>query len=244
MPTNQTNANDNRFEVHSDEMQEIIGRVPHWLLRWGTVVIFGVILMLLFTSHSVRYPDILSAQALINSREQPQKIVWWITEPGVTYQTHVNDGQHVQVGDTLVTEMDATKNVKKAIKARVKGQTYLLKGIENNPKAVMLLIVPPASDYEVQLKLPGKGAGKVKVGQRVLIKLDAFPDREFGFLEGQITGIVPVSMDNHYRANVKMVRGLVTNTGNVLPAQPLLQGTAEVMLDDKRLFNRIFETIL
>lgn len=244
MPTNQVNGNNSRFEIHSDEMQEIIGRVPHWLLRWGTVVIFGVVMLLLFTSHSVRYPDILSAQALINAREQPQKIVWWITEPGVTYQTHVGDAQHVRVGDTLVTELTASNQQKKVIRSKVSGQTYLLKGIENNPKAFMLLVVPPANEYEVQLKLPGRGAGKVKTGQRVLIKLDAFPDHEFGFLEGRITGIVPVSMDNHYRANVKMVRGLVTNTGNVLPAQPLLQGTAEVMLDDKRLFHRIFDTLL
>jgi hypothetical protein len=43
---------------------------------------------------------------------------------------------------------------------------------------------------------------------------------------------------------VTLTKGLMTNTGHTLPVQPLLQGTAEVMLDDKRLFERIFSTLL
>ena len=241
MPANPVN---NRYELHSDEIQEIIGHVPHWLVRWGITVIFAVILLLLLTSHTVRYPDMLTAQALINAREQPQKLTWFLTDPNVVYRPHVGNAQQVRVGDTLLSELDGNRKVVTPIRAKVSGRTYLLKGIDNNPKAFMLLVVPLVTNYEVQLKLPVKGAGTVKAGQRVLIKLDAYPNHEFGFLEGYITGVVPVSLDNHYRANVKLARGLVTNTGNTLPVQPLLQGSAEIMLDDKRLIQRIFNTIL
>ncbi len=243
MPVEQIQGLNNRHDSYSDEMQEIIGHVPHWLIRWGNVVIFVVIALLLLTANIVQYPDTLTAEALINARDQPQKVTWYITDPNITYRPNIYDGQRVKVGDTLIFEVDGSKKVATPVRAKVSGRTYLLKGVNNNPKAYMMLVVPPVTHYEVQLKLPLKGAGKVNADQRVLIRLDAYPSSEFGFLEGKISNVVPVSLDNHYRANVKLTRGLITNTDNKLPVQPLLKGTAEIMLDEKRLIQRIFATL-
>jgi hypothetical protein len=227
----------------SDEMQEIIGYVPHWVIRWGVSVILISLTIILLTSVMVRYPDTLTAKALINAREQPQRITWYTTDPEVTYQSKVKDAQNVKVGDTLVIENDHKTNKITPLISRVSGRTYLLKGVENKPKAWMLLVVPKVINFEVQLRLPIYGAGKVKKGQKVLVKLDAYPHDEFGFLEGIITEMVPVAIDNYYRANVKLTNGLITNEGKTLPIQPLLQGSAEIMLDDKRLSSRIFGTL-
>lgn len=233
-----------RREAHSDEMLDIIGHIPHWIIRWGNTIILGIITILIFISYTVRYPDIAMGQALINAREQPQKITWFITNSNVSYRRLVNNHQQVKVGDTLLLETENNTKVNVAVRAKVAGRTYLLKGIDNNPKASMLLVVPPVTNYEVQLKLSAKGSGKILPGQRVLIKLDAYPSYEFGFIEGHIEDVVPVSLDDHYRANVILSDGLVTNRGFRLPVQPLLQGSAEVELDNKRLLTRIFDTIL
>jgi Cation efflux system protein CusB domain 1 len=227
----------------SDEMQEIIGYVPHWVIRWGVSVIFISMGIILMTSLMVQYPDILVAKALINAREQPQKITWFTTDPEVTYESKVKNAQNVVIGDTLVVETNHKLNTHLPITSKVTGRTYLLKGIDNKPKAWMLLVVPKVVNFELQLRIPVYGAGKVKNGQRVLVRLDAYPHNEFGFLEGKITEIVPVSIDNYYRANIKLTNGLVTNVGKKLPIQPLLQGSAEIMLDDKNLSHRIFGTI-
>ncbi len=227
----------------SDEMQEIIGYIPNWVIRWGVSIIIVSLVIILMTSVMIQYPDSLTAKALINAREQPQKVTWFTTDPSVTYEPMVKDAQNVVVGDTLVLENDPKNQKVNVLKARVSGRTYLLKGVDNNPKAWMLLVVPKVNNFEVQLKLPINGAGKVKKGQRVLVRLDAYPHDEFGFLEGEITEMVPVSIDNYYRANVKLTNGLVTNVGKTLPIQPLLQGSAEIMLDDKRLSQRIFGTL-
>ena len=228
----------------SDEIQEIIGYVPHWVIRWGVSVIFIALSIILMTSFMVQYPDTLTGKALINAREQPQKITWFTTDPKITYHPKVKDAQNVTIGDTLVIENNHKNNAQTPVIAKVTGRTYLLKGIENNPKGWMLLIVPKVVSFEVQLKLPIYGAGKVRKGQRVLVKLDAYPHEEFGFLEGKISEVVPFMIDNYYRANVKLTNGLQTNTGKILPIQPLLQGSAEIMLDDKKISNRIFGTLL
>lgn len=36
----------NTFELRSEEVQDILTKVPHWMIRWGTVLIFVIILML------------------------------------------------------------------------------------------------------------------------------------------------------------------------------------------------------
>jgi hypothetical protein len=214
----------------SDEMQEIIGYVPHWVIRWGVSVIFISMGIILITSLMVQY-------------EQPQKITWFTTDPEVTYESKVKNAQNVVIGDTLVVETDHKLNIQTPIISKVMGRTYLLKGIDNKPKAWMLLVVPKVVNFEVQLRLPVYGAGKVKKGQRVLLRLDTYPHDEFGFLEGEISEMVPVAIDNYYRANVKLTNGLVTNVGKELPIQPLLQGSAEIMLDDQKLSHRIFGTL-
>src|ERR1700744_2572106 len=41
----------------SQEMDEIVGRPPHWLIRWGTGLILAVLLMVVALSLTIRYPE-------------------------------------------------------------------------------------------------------------------------------------------------------------------------------------------
>lgn len=63
------------FELRTEEVQEILTRVPHWLIRWGSVIILCILLMLLFVSWLVKYPDIVSTQIVITTNIPPQKLV-------------------------------------------------------------------------------------------------------------------------------------------------------------------------
>ncbi len=63
------------FELRSEEVQEILTRIPHWLIRWGSVVVLCILLMLFFVSWLVKYPDIVSTQIVITTNVPPQKLV-------------------------------------------------------------------------------------------------------------------------------------------------------------------------
>jgi multidrug resistance efflux pump len=65
----------NSFELRSEEVQEILTRVPHWLIRWGSVVVLCILLLLLFVSWFVKYPDIVPTQIVITTNVPPQKLV-------------------------------------------------------------------------------------------------------------------------------------------------------------------------
>ncbi|WP_284651348.1 HlyD family secretion protein [Flavobacterium terrisoli] len=63
------------FDLRSEEVQEILTRVPSWLIRWGSAVILSVLLLLFFVSWLVKYPDTISTQIVITTNVPPQKLV-------------------------------------------------------------------------------------------------------------------------------------------------------------------------
>lgn len=65
----------NALELRSEEVQDILTKVPHWMIRWGTVLIFAIILMLFFISWFVKYPDVVNTEIVITTNIPPEKIV-------------------------------------------------------------------------------------------------------------------------------------------------------------------------
>ncbi|UWY29520.1 HlyD family secretion protein [Flavobacterium sp. TR2] len=67
--------NNDTFELRSEEVQDILTKVPHWMIRWGTVLIFAIIVMLFFVSWFVKYPDVVKTEIVITTNIPPEKIV-------------------------------------------------------------------------------------------------------------------------------------------------------------------------
>ncbi|MDT8414563.1 MAG: HlyD family efflux transporter periplasmic adaptor subunit [Flavobacteriaceae bacterium] len=63
----------NNIQLRSEEVQEILTRVPHWMVRYGNTVFLGLILMVLLLSWFIKYPDIIASEALITTSLPPQK---------------------------------------------------------------------------------------------------------------------------------------------------------------------------
>jgi len=63
------------YQTRSEEVQDIMGRMPSWLVRYGVIMI-ACILVLLFTgSYFLRYPDKIQTQLVITSNNPPVRIV-------------------------------------------------------------------------------------------------------------------------------------------------------------------------
>ena len=112
-----------------------------------------------------------------------------------------------------------------------------------NEGEAVLMIVPPVQTYIVKSSLPLNGAGKVKEGQRVLIRLSAYPYEEFGLIKGVVKTISDVALDTAYSMEIQLTNGLTTTANRKVPAQPLLPGTAEVLTNDRSLLERLFEKL-
>ena len=89
--------------------------------------------------------------------------------------------------------------------------------------------------------LPINGAGKVKIGQRVNVHINNFPDQEFGYLIGKIKSISNIlNKDGYYVVEIEFPNGLVTSYGNSLPTTQQMMGTADIITADLRLIERFF----
>jgi multidrug resistance efflux pump len=67
--------NNDTFELRSEEVQDILTKVPHWMIRWGTVMIFAIIIILFFVSWFIKYPDVVNTEIIITTNIPPEKIV-------------------------------------------------------------------------------------------------------------------------------------------------------------------------
>ena len=63
------------IELRSEEVQEVMGRVPPWILRWGIAVLLGILLILLCVSFFYRYPDVITAEVTITTLDPPVSII-------------------------------------------------------------------------------------------------------------------------------------------------------------------------
>lgn len=55
------------LNTHSEELQEIMGRIPSRVVRWGTGVIFAILAIILLLSWLVKYPEMVSAPITITT---------------------------------------------------------------------------------------------------------------------------------------------------------------------------------
>ena len=65
--------NDHHVTIRSEEVQEILEAVPNWMIRWGNLLILILIIVLLAISFFIKYPDIITAEAVITTQIPPQK---------------------------------------------------------------------------------------------------------------------------------------------------------------------------
>jgi len=93
------NENINEIEIRSDEVQEILSHVPNWMIRWGISLIFGLIVMLLFLSWFVKYPDAIPAEITLSTENPPIRLV--AKTSGQLQRISVKEGEYVNKGDFI-----------------------------------------------------------------------------------------------------------------------------------------------
>lgn len=95
--------------------------------------------------------------------------------------------------------------------------------------------------YFGEAQIPQTNAGKIKTGQRVLIKFESYPFEQFGMVEGLVQQIAPISSsDSTFRAIISLPNGLKTNAQKTLPFKNGLNANAEIVTENLRLTERFF----
>ena len=87
------------IELRSEEVQEVMGQIPAWIVRWGITILFIVVLALLVGSYFFRYPDVITTEMTLTSRHPVAEVV--ARSSGKINELYVFNGQEVKMGAPL-----------------------------------------------------------------------------------------------------------------------------------------------
>ena len=308
------------IELRSEEVQEVMNRVPPAILRYGIGILASIVIVLLVGSALFRYPETVQVEVTLSPRNPPAYIK--CTNGGKLESLYVTNGQQVRKGDVLAimeniahtedilrlrecladwqakgarperletvffhrlprlgsvqgayascqlawnnylqhvgenriheTELNnAVAQLMTALRewetsylptAPVDGKVAFMqiwkKGQYVNAGETMFVVVPTGdSEFVGKALLPMQGSGKVRTGQRAIIRLSGFPEQEYGGLEGEVVSISPVPDEE---GNYVVEISLTHMPDKQPPVLKVMNGTAEIVIREQSLLERLF----
>ncbi|MFN8407632.1 MAG: HlyD family efflux transporter periplasmic adaptor subunit [Sphingobacteriaceae bacterium] len=176
----------------------------------------------------------------------------------INIQEHEKQKQmHLELTSSYIDLADHLEQweQKYVFKSPMNGKIQFLKFWTNNhfvqAGEAIFTIVPSHNTLIGQVNLPASGAGKVKVGQEVILKLDNYPYVEYGFIRGKVRNIslttntmqTPQGIIENYLVTVDLPNQLKTNYGSQLDAKFEIKGSAEIITKSRRLLERLFDNL-
>lgn len=110
-----------------------------------------------------------------------------------------------------------------------------------NEGDLLFTVIPEHNTKFVgKLMTPIHNSGKIKVGQKVNIRLENYPETEYGLLQGKIQHISLIpDNEGFYYINVDFPKELITSYNKKIEFKYEMRGTAEIITEDLRLIERI-----
>ena len=63
------------LKIYSEEVRDVLSAPPKAIFKWGNTILLMFILLLLFLSWFIKYPDIIRAEVVITTQFPPEKLV-------------------------------------------------------------------------------------------------------------------------------------------------------------------------
>lgn len=311
------------IELRSEEVQEVMNKVPPAILRYGIGLMTVIVLVLLIGSALFHYPEKIEAELTLTTKNPPVYIK--SRQGGRIENLYIKNGAQVKRGDVLAVIENTAKtedmlrlrqclvnwqeagarienldmiffhqipmlgNVQGAYSScllswnnylqhmnddriheieLINAVTQLLTSISEWEKAYLLVspmdghiafmqlwegrqyvnpdetifvaISEQESSYRGKALLPMQGASKVKIGQRVIVRLTGFSEQEYGFAEGTVVSFSPVpDEEGYYVLEIGFPDNTLFQNGKTFPAMKVVAGKAEIIIRDCNMLERL-----
>lgn len=94
------------------------------------------------------------------------------------------------------------------------------------------------NDYYGEILIPQVKSSRVKVGQKVLIKVQSYPYQEYGYLKGKIHYISDIPIrDSVFFSKVMLIRN---TQDSIIKLKPGIMAYADIITEDQSIFKRIW----
>lgn len=111
-----------------------------------------------------------------------------------------------------------------------------------------MVIVPDNQDNIAEVNLLNKDIGFIHLGQKAMIKIDAFPYTLYGTMEGEIINIAKDAVQHDqlgsiYPITIKLNRQTIKNNQREYRLIPGMSLTAEIITEQRRVIDYILSPI-
>ena len=116
------------------------------------------------------------------------------------------------------------------------------------PAKSLMTIVPVNTEIEVEAKLLNKDSGFVREGQRVTVKIDAFPFTRYGTVSGRVVSISRDAVPDQklgatYQTTIRLDRNSIMVDGKPVPLTSGLGVVADVRTGSRRIISWLLSPI-
>jgi len=123
------------IDRHSQEVQDLLGKMPSWLIRNGTLLVIILVMVLVFGSWRFKYPDLVSGTATVTINAADSSLLAGSVKIDGSDVEKIRTGQHVNL------KFDSYPYLKFGLVRGVVGK---------------ISSVPKGEGYEVEIQLPGR----------------------------------------------------------------------------------------
>ncbi len=201
----------------------------------------GALLQALLATNSVEREIIDSEERMISIKKAIQDLQYQFREDSIRYLLEIQESL-----DDLRSRISSWEQ-RFVLKAPIAGYVSFVdfwgenRYVHDNEQ--LFKIVLPHDKFIGEARLPAAGAGGLRIGQSVNIKLESFPYKEFGIVKGVVDDISITQNDKKYLLKVGLSNGPITSYGRKLDFKQGMTGTAEITTDDSSLLERLFSQL-
>lgn len=140
------------------------------------------------------------------------------------------------------------KIVRAPVTGTVQQITNYTLGSSLQPSQQMMTIIPDNQHNIAEVNILNKDIGFIHVGQKAMIKIDAFPYTRYGTLEGNITNIAKDSIQHEqlglvYPATIELNTQMIESNNQQYSLAPGMSLVAEIIIDKRRVIDYFLSPI-
>lgn len=127
----------NSIELRSTRVQEVMAKMPSWLIRWGISCIFVIFIIIIILAQVIHYPEIITARVTVTTKVPPLGVY---ARTNGALKLFVQNNHEVKKGERLGMIENTTKL--EAIQVLTQDLKKLLKLLQGNQDSVLSFRLP------------------------------------------------------------------------------------------------------
>ncbi len=228
--------------LRSEELDEIIGRPPHWLIRWGISLFLLFALLILALCWFIHYPEFIATPVQVVGDHPPAPVA--MPQTGAVRRVLIKEGARVDKGDTLFTWTATGRQKEEAVLSPASGNVEFVAPVITSkifPQFKVVIYIS-AVNYGFQLfsYVDAGQAAKIKIGSHAIIYLkDASGNQLPESYTADVTYVSSIAGNHRYYLKYNVTGPMQEKLLKQINKSGEVSAEAEILVSRERLLQKL-----